>query len=260
MARCCFWSQNQEEWKKSFIVSYDRLLVVYTTLQRESCYDVPLLQSLQSLLLCDTVVEQVTLSYMYTCHCLTFFKFFYLGISSSLQHTARRLLWWNPVFWTSIIFSRWMWFAGDAILRWRVLYEQAATPARKWPPVHYWHKTTPPHPFLHAAYFCFSCVFISLLQVAGVIFKESSFLEQVRILCNFNSHWSVVAAPLDERSYSHHPRAILLSSFLMEHRGSSIYVVWGHAHHPTPRKFEFQAFLGCMWNLLGLDAIVWLAS
>ena len=38
-----------------------------TTLQRESCYDIPLLQSLQSLLLCDTVVEQVTLSYMYVC-------------------------------------------------------------------------------------------------------------------------------------------------------------------------------------------------
>ena len=30
-----------------------------TTLHRESCYDVPLLESLQALLSCDTVVEQV---------------------------------------------------------------------------------------------------------------------------------------------------------------------------------------------------------
>ena len=32
-----------------------------TTLKCESCYDVPLLQSLQSLLMSDAIVEQVTL-------------------------------------------------------------------------------------------------------------------------------------------------------------------------------------------------------
>ena len=42
-----------------------------TTLQCENCYEVPLLESLQSLLLCDTVDEQVTLLHLYGSDCLT---------------------------------------------------------------------------------------------------------------------------------------------------------------------------------------------